>query len=113
MVIVQPVREVVQLFPEGMPAVLLGGTERPVVSLPPRQGPPGPRGETGDSAAQYVHTQSLAALTWVVNHDLGRFPLVGVYTPGGLEIEASHQHLSPNQTEIRFSAATSGYAVCQ
>lgn len=109
-VTLQPTREVVTLLPQGMTPVLLGGTERPVISLELRQGPPGPKGLP---AARYLHTQASPELTWIVNHDLNLFPIVAIFSPGGLEIEAAVQHLNQNQAEIRFSAATSGYAVCQ
>lgn len=62
--------------------------------------------------ATYRHTQSGAAATWTVNHDLGRWPSIGVYSPGGVEVEASVLHTSLNQAVIAFNQPQTGFAVC-
>jgi hypothetical protein len=71
------------------------------------QGPPGPPGVAGGS---YTHTQSTPLATWVVNHNLGFNPDVAVRSAGGLEVESEVAHISPNQTEIRFTVPYTGTA---
>lgn len=71
------------------------------------QGPPGPAGAAGSS---YEHTQSSAALSWSVAHNLGFKPTVSVRTTGGVEVEAEIVHLSNNVTEIFFVSALAGTA---
>ncbi len=63
------------------------------------------------AAARHQHTQGNAALEWVVNHNLGTWPTVTVYTLGLVEIEAEVAHASLNQTRIRFNTAQTGIAV--
>lgn len=62
---------------------------------------------------RYEHVQSVAASTWLVNHNLGFNPTVHVYSPGGVEVEASVVHVTPNQTQIGFNAPATGYATFQ
>lgn len=62
------------------------------------------------NSAAYTHTQSSAASTWTINHNLGYNPIVQVFTSGGVEVIADVVHTSPNQTVIYFSAPTSGFA---
>lgn len=107
----------ITLIPNRSVVVLSPPNQKPVILEPMRglRGEEGPEGPPGPAAAaqRFMHTQSSAEAVWLLNHNLGTFPAVSVYSPGGIEIEAAIQHLSINQTEIRFNVATSGYAVCQ
>lgn len=50
-----------------------------------------------------------AALQWVVNHNLGRYPSsVSVRTLGGNLIEVEARHLSSNQVIVSFSNPVAG-----
>lgn len=69
------------------------------------QGPPGP------PPPRYQHTQMSASDEWVVNHNLGAWATVHVFSLGLVEIDAEVSHTSPNQTRIRFNTAQGGIAV--
>lgn len=75
-------------------------------------GIPGPPGTSGSGAA-YTHTQSSAAVEWIVNHNLGKYPMVSVLSVGLREMDADVQHVSVNQTRIRFATPMSGLAMLQ
>jgi hypothetical protein len=63
-----------------------------------------------DEGAGYVFTQSTAASTWTINHNLGHVPSVEVFDSGSQEIEADVSHPSVNQTVILFTVPTTGFA---
>jgi hypothetical protein len=90
------------------------GTSIPVVNVPVIDvivpGLRGPKGDSGDAAAGYVHTQASPAAIWTANHNLGFNPTVSVRSVGGAEIEAEVVHTSLNQTLIYFTAAIPGTA---
>lgn len=80
----------------------------------------GLRGATGDTGAKgdqgeaglfaYEHIQTVASDSWLVNHNLGRNPIVSVYSVGGREVNAEVVHINTNQTQILFAAPQTGAA---
>jgi hypothetical protein len=67
----------------------------------------GPPGRDGPQPYEYV--QSVAAATWTINHNRGRWPTsVTVLSPGGMEIEAAITHVSTAQLVIDFAAPFAG-----
>lgn len=68
-----------------------------------------PLGSTGGLAA-YVHTQSAPAMTWAINHNLGRYPSVELFNTGMQEIDAEIAHPSVNQTVVTLKPAIAGLA---
>lgn len=85
------------------------------------QGPAGPKGEPGITQqdinaaialARYEHLQSTPSVMWTINHNLGRKPLVSVFSPGGLEIICEVLHNGLNQVYVYFDSPQSGSAVC-
>lgn len=69
----------------------------------------GPKGDRGDVAASYVHTQSSADTTWTVNHNLGVKPSsVTPLSPGGVELTAGVLHVSDNQVQVSFVVPVTG-----
>ena len=63
----------------------------------------------------YVHVQSSSSDTWVITHDLGRFPSVTVIDSGGSVLTAAVTYNSENQLTITFlsdrtALATTGKA---
>ena len=44
----------------------------PTVFIKGDAGPPGPAGPPGDGSAFFLHTQSTASDTWLINHNLRR-----------------------------------------
>jgi hypothetical protein len=69
-------------------------------------GPPGPPGPV----AGFDFTQSSAAVSWTINHNLGYRPSVQVFNVGGLEVLGEIQHTSNNQTIVTFNTAMAGTA---
>lgn len=63
------------------------------------------------ASSGFTHTQAVAASTWVVNHNLGRRPVVEVFSPGWVQVEAAVVHTSVNQTQISFNTPQAGQAV--
>ncbi|MFN4328288.1 MAG: hypothetical protein ACK4FF_05375 [Limnobacter sp.] len=72
----------------------------------------GPRGLPGPSGGlnAYEHSQPSASASWLINHNLGRRPIVSVYSIGGMEVNAEVVHLNTNQTQILFAAPQTGFA---
>lgn len=72
------------------------------------QGPAGPSGAGVLPPFQFLTPMSV----WVINHNLNRRPLVGVFTIGGMEMLAEVIHISANQVQVSFDDPVAGYAVC-
>lgn len=81
---------------------------RVVTSGPP--GPPGPAGGGGGGPSGYDHTQTVAADTWTMNHNLGRRPVVELFTSGGVQFFAQIVHVSANQAVAYLNAPITGFA---
>ena len=94
----------VQLTAETKPIkVVIPTTPTTVVKI-------GQQGPAGTPGAGYIHTQSVAASVWTINHNLGYKPAVTALTVGGLEMEVEVLHISINQTQISLVAAMAGTA---
>lgn len=65
-------------------------------------------GSGGD--LNYTHTQATPSTTWIVSHNLGKFPSVTVVDSSGEEVEGDVMHDSANALRILFSAGFSGVA---
>lgn len=71
-------------------------------------GPGGTAPGTGD--ANYVHEQAAASASWLVQHNLAKYPSVSVVDSAGDECEGEVRYLTSNQLRISFSGAFSGRA---
>lgn len=58
----------------------------------------------------YIHDQSIPSDTWLVNHNLGKFPSVTITDTAGTEIIGEVEYVNSNSLILRFSAAFSGKA---
>jgi hypothetical protein len=68
-------------------------------------GPPGP------PAAQYIHSQGAAAATWMITHNLGRFPAaVRIEDSAHADVEGAIDYIDLNTLRIDFNAAFTGTA---
>ncbi len=65
---------------------------------------------TGGGATSQQFNQPTPAITWTINHNLGRTPIVQVFSVGGMELLAEIVNLNVNQTQVRFASPTAGYA---
>lgn len=70
------------------------------------------KGDTGDAASQFIHTQAVASDTWTVNHNKGYRPNALVYSIGWVEIETVVVHVSENQLVIHLNTPQTGYVLC-
>lgn len=80
------------------------------VILTGMSGPPGADGPPGPSGGGYEYTQGSPATLWVINHNLGRYPVVDTYTVGGQMMDGAVLNTSVNQTQVSFSTAVAGTA---
>lgn len=74
---------------------------------------PGPQGAPGTFSpgdVSYVHTQSIASDTWIINHNLNFNPVAVVLDSAGTNCEGTISYPSLNQMIITFTAAFSGTA---
>lgn len=67
----------------------------------------------GSLVLYFEHIQSAAAAVWTVAHNLGRRPVVQVFSAGGVEVWAAILHLNVNTVQISFQTPQTGTAVCQ
>lgn len=83
------------------------------------QGPSGIKGDKGDqgdqglpgiSGASVVHDQGISSSTWVIQHNLGRFPSVTVIDSTGDEVEGDVKFIDANLIHLVFSAPFAGKA---
>lgn len=58
-----------------------------------------------------LYIQSSPMAEWVVNHNLGYYPVVDVYTSGMVSMDGEVIHLSVNQFLVRFVEPVSGVVI--
>ena len=58
----------------------------------------------------FTFTQSSAASSWSVTHNLNKFPSVTVTLADGTQVEAEIEHTNKNNLTITFSSSNSGVA---
>lgn len=77
-------------------------------------GPQGIQGEVGppgvDGYTHYVHHQMVAAATWEITHNLGRYPTVTIVDSGGTIVIGDLIYLDDDRVRAVFSAAFGGTA---
>lgn len=79
------------------------------------QGPVGPQGPAGADGADafdltYHHIQAVPTATWVITHNMGKYPSILVIDSGGSEVVGSIIYNSINQLTLTFSGGFSGDA---
>lgn len=58
----------------------------------------------------YTHYQDVAQETWIINHNMAKYPSVTIVTSAGEKIEADVQYKSKNVVEVTFMGAFAGVA---
>ena len=68
--------------------------------------------DTGVSAqsSSYTHTQMVPASTWLIQHDLNRYPSVSVVDSAGSVVVGEVRYIDKNTVEVAFQSAFSGAA---
>jgi len=90
------------------------------------QGPPGPPGVTPDltnyytrnevdavvaaSTDTFVYNQASASTSWVITHNLDKYPSVTVVDTGGTVIIGAVSYDGPNKVILNFTSPFSGKA---
>jgi len=64
----------------------------------------------GTEGYEYTFTQSAAASTWIINHNLDRFPSVTTVDSAGSIINGAITYTDSNTITVVFTSATSGKA---
>lgn len=64
----------------------------------------------GGGDASFTFVQTVASATWIVQHNLGKFPAVTVVDSSGHEVVGDISHSNPNSLTIFFSAPFAGSA---
>lgn len=60
----------------------------------------------------YVHTQTVPATEWIINHNIGARPSVEIMDATGREVAADVLHMTINQARIYFTFPLAGSARC-
>lgn len=63
------------------------------------------------SDANYVHQQPIAAATWLIEHNLGKFPAVQAFDSSGEHIIGTVAFTDANNLTLTYSAAVGGQAI--
>ena len=72
----------------------------------------GGSGGSGSGDKNYIHVQSLPATSWIVNHNLGKFPAIKIIDSAGTEVVGGIVHIDTNQAVLSFLAPFTGTASC-
>lgn len=63
-----------------------------------------------DTDKTFNFVQGVAATTWVINHNLGKFPSVSVFDSAETPLKGQIEHTDNNNLEINFNKNISGKA---
>ena len=66
--------------------------------------------QSGSGDKTFVYEQGLPASTWVITHDLEKFPSVTVVDSANSTVEGGITYNNENELTLTFSAAFSGKA---
>lgn len=69
-------------------------------------------GGGGGGNLNYVHTQSIPASIWYVEHNLNAKCSIEVVDDNQVEIIADVKWIDNNNVEVRFNVETTGYVYC-
>lgn len=78
------------------------------------QGPQGPKGDKGDPGASgsgFVYSPSAPSSTWVVTHNLHKYPNVQFIDDDGVQMEVDVVHNSIDSATLVFDVPTTGRAI--
>lgn len=67
-------------------------------------------GESGSSASSYIYTQNFLRSTWIINHNLNRYPSVTITDTNNQVMLAEITYNNANTITINFSEGVQGTA---
>lgn len=73
-------------------------------------GPQGPQGVPGVSGASFIYEQAVPSTSWLITHNLDRFPSVFVVDSANSVVEGDTQYIDANTVSLNFLSAFSGKA---
>lgn len=68
--------------------------------------------EHASAVRSYEEEFESPLMLWLVNHNLDRYPIALVLSPGGSEIDAEITHLNLNQLTAQFAGPQAGRIRC-
>lgn len=60
--------------------------------------------------AQFIFSQSAPSFTWVIPHNLGKYPAIQAFGPDFRRIGGVEEHVDTNNSLIHFNVEVSGVA---
>lgn len=70
----------------------------------------GVRADSGGSNQPFYYLQTTPAAVWIINHNLGHYPDVRVYSLLNQLVECDVEQVSVNQIRLNFSSPFAGTA---
>ncbi|QXN72646.1 hypothetical protein RCZAHN_37 [Rhodobacter phage RcZahn] len=70
----------------------------------------GDKGDAGAAISTFTFQQSIPAMIWTIDHNLGFWPDVTVFDTAGNEVEAQVTNPTMQRTTINFSSPVAGTA---
>ena len=58
----------------------------------------------------YIHLQNTASNTWIINHNLNKYPAIAVVDSAGSEVVGDVEYIDTNNLRIKFKGAFKGKA---
>lgn len=74
------------------------------------QGVPGEQGPPGAAPSTYVYPQTVAAETWVIPHNLNKYPSVTIVNLGRSTIESTVNYVDENNIVVTVYPMSAGFA---
>ena len=83
------------------------------LTSPGPQGPPGPTGPAGAAGGSvFEHDQVAPSASWLITHNLGRFPHISVLDGSNNLVLTDVEYTSLNTAVLTFPLPVTGKAVC-
>ena len=60
----------------------------------------------------YVHTQITAANSWIITHNLNKYPAITIVDSGGTVVIGEIEYINLNLVYVKFNGIFSGKAYC-
>ena len=76
------------------------------------QGPQGTPGNDGLGTARFIYEQSFPSSEWIVNHNLGYYPIFSITDENGGSGILDVIHISKNQLRAYFNSPITGTISC-
>lgn len=65
----------------------------------------------GGSDKSYIHEQTEPKSTWIINHNLGKYPCINLVDDNNIMIMGEIEYISENEIIARFNKEYTGKAI--